>query len=435
MFYTPSPEDGKPRVWSVGALSRAIADALQSRFGLVTVRGELSGWMQASSGHCYFTLKDAQGQVRCAMFKRAAQSSRVHGRDGLQVQVQGRLDVYGPRGDLQLIVESMSAVGQGSLYERFLQNKAALEAAGYFAPVHKRALAPYPKGVAVVTSLQAAALRDVLTTLQRRAPHVAVYLFPTPVQGDEAPPLIAKALRSAYADWAQHRRFETLLLVRGGGSLEDLWAFNAPDVALAMAESPVPIVTGVGHETDVTLVDFAADVRAATPTAAAELCAPSLVSQLDDLQAHARKMQAAMGWALMTQQQRMDRLQMRLGRPSQRLQASSARLQALARRLGNGPSRAVAEQHRRLDRLQTALVSAVQRQRMAQAHRLQSLTLQLRALDPAWALKRGYVWLTDAHGRALTRLDDVSLGQAVWAQLQDGQLEMTVQAKDGHKPA
>ena len=257
------------RVWPVSSLLKAIADSLEARFNPVAVQGEISGFSRAASGHCYFSLKDDDGQIRCAMFRRATSLLDFTPRDGHRVELRGRLGVYEARGELQLIVESMRQAGQGTLFEQFLKLKAKLEAEGLFGPDRKRSLPLLPKTVGVVTSLGAAALHDVVTALQRRAPHISVVVYPASVQGTQAPSELRDALLKAF----KRREVDVLLLVRGGGAMEDLWAFNDEALARTIAESPIPIVSGVGHETDFTIADFCADVRAPTPTAAAELCA------------------------------------------------------------------------------------------------------------------------------------------------------------------
>ena len=270
-------------VWSVAALVQAVGDALAARFSPCAVRGEVSGFSRAASGHCYFNLKDASGGsalLRCAMFRRAATLLDFVPQDGQLVELRGRLGVYEPRGELQLVVEFMQRAGAGALYEQFLKLKARLEAEGLFDAASKRQVPAYPRSVGVVTSLGAAALRDVVTTLARRSPHVHVLVYPSVVQGADAPASLCAALALA----AQRNEVDTLILCRGGGSLEDLWAFNDERVVRAVRTLPMPVICGVGHETDVTLADFAADLRAPTPTAAAELAAPDAQACLRALQ-------------------------------------------------------------------------------------------------------------------------------------------------------
>lgn len=401
---------------------RAVADTLAARFNPVAVRGELSGFSRAASGHCYFSLKDDAGQVRCAMFRRAADQLDFAPRDGQLVEARGKLDVYGPRGDLQLIVESLKPGGQGSLFEQFLQLKAQLEAEGLFEAARKRPLPAQPRGIGVVTSLGAAALRDVVTALRRRVPNIPVVIYPSAVQGSQAPAELCAALRSAYA----RAECDVLLLVRGGGSLEDLWSFNDPNLVRTLAQAPMPVVCGVGHETDFTLADFVADLRAPTPTAAAELCAPAREQRLGELDyLHERLSLAALG--IVDQQgQRLDRLAQRLGRPSTRLHDSQQQLTRLQHRLQSGLQGTVQQQRGRLQALQTGLPLARQRALDRQQARLQRCEVALGMLDPRLVLQRGYAFLTSQDGQALTRADQAVPGQALRATLADGELGLHV---------
>lgn len=423
---------GTPTVWSVGALLQAVADALQARFNPVTVSGEVSGLVRAASGHCYFTLKDAQGQLRCAIFRRAVQQAPLSLVDGVRVQARGRLDVYGPRGDLQLIVDSVQAVGQGNLYEQFLRLKEALAAEGLFDAARKRLLPVWPRHIGLVTSPDAAALRDVVTTLQRRVPHLPVLLVPAPVQGEQAPEALCRALDLVYE---RHRRLgecEVLLLVRGGGSIEDLWAFNSPLLVRKLAQAPMPVVCGVGHETDFTLADFVADLRAPTPTAAAELCAPDGAAQLAQLERVGLQLQEALWRGLERRAQRLDRLAERLGRPSHRLSGEQARLARLAVRAQAALQRGLERRRDRLQHLQGQWPPRVQRawqQRQAELNQVQA---RLALLDPRLVLQRGYAWLTDAAGQPVCRVAQAQPGQRLQAELMDGRLDMTVQATRPH---
>jgi exodeoxyribonuclease VII large subunit len=408
-----------PGVWSVAGLLLAANDLLQARFGACVVRGEISGFSRAASGHCYFTLKDTDGSgagLRCAMFRRAASLLDFAPRDGLQVDLRGRVAVYEARGELQFVVESMQRVGAGTLFEEFLRLKAKLAAQGLFDANRKRPLPLHPRRIGVVTSLAAAALRDVLTTVARRAPQVEVIVYPTPVQGPEAPPALVQALAQAGA----RGEVDVLVLCRGGGSLEDLWAFNDERVVRAVAASPIPLVCGVGHETDVTLCDLAADLRAPTPTAAAELVAPAcadLIAGLVNLQRHARR---AVQRQLEGHNLRVDRLWMRLSRPAQVLSGHARRLDALdeCRRA------ALLASLRRQGDAQQALAGRLQRalaQRLQRAAHAQALAAsRLQALDPARVLARGYAWVTDAAGRPLVSAHALHPGQQVQAVWADG---------------
>ncbi len=445
--------------WSVGALVTAVADALRARFNPVRVRGEVSACVRAGSGHQYFTLKDAEGQLRCAWFRRAAeaQETPVTLRDGLQVEVLGRLDVYAVRGDLQLIVERVRPLGQGSLYEEFLRRKARLHAEGWFDAARKRALPAYPSSIGVVTSLDAAALRDVATTLARRVPHLPVWLYPSAVQGADAPAQLCAALQRAYADYRACGRPAVLLLVRGGGSLEDLWAFNDPELVRTVAQAPMPVVCGVGHETDFTLADFAADLRAPTPTAAAELCAPAASALAEALTRWQGRLQAAMQRRLDTQAQRLDGLAQRLGRPSALTAREQQRLLRLEHRLTQAAQQGVQRPAQRLQRLQQAWWAAVRydgerRLRQAEvlqqrwatavqqacerhAQRLDRCAAQLALLDPRLVLRRGYALVTTADGAVVTAASQVQAKQLLQVALARGEIDVEVQNVHASEPS
>jgi len=414
-----------PRIWQVGALCRAIADSLDARFNPVAVRGEVSGFSRASSGHCYFALKDAQGQIRCAMFRRAAGLLDFVPRDGEMVEVMGRLGVYEPRGDLQLIVESLTRAGQGALFEQFLRLKARLEAQGLFDPARKRGIPLLPKGIGLVTSPGAAALHDVVTALARRAPHVPVFLAPAPVQGAQAPAELVRALLALYR-LAEAGTLDVILLVRGGGSIEDLWAFNDEQLARTIVQSPVPVICGVGHETDFTIADFCADVRAPTPTAAAELAAQSRDGWLEGLELTDDRLRQAAQRHLDAQSQRLDLTGSRLGRPSGLVARQQLRLGHQAQRLHYRVLSGLQDKRAQIKALQASFPSKVQH-RLAGAHeRLGRAQLQLELLDPKLVLQRGYAWVTDGQGRAMTRAQDLVLGQKLRLHLSQGQAGVTV---------
>ncbi len=412
--------------WGVAALLLATGDAIAARFGAVAVRGELSGFSRAGSGHCYFALKDIDGApalLRCAMFRRAATLVDFAPADGQQVEVRGRLGIYEARGELQMVVESLQRLGAGTLYEEFLRRRAKLEAQGLFDAARKRPLPAYPRAIGVVTSLGAAALHDVLSTLQRRAPQVRVVLYPSLVQGAEAPAALAAALRLAGA----RNEVDTLLLVRGGGSLEDLWAFNDERVVQAVAASPLPVVCGVGHETDVTLCDLAADLRAPTPTAAAEMAAPARDEALGAVQARAGQLQRALERTLQVRAQRLDTLALRLGQPARGLAGQSQRLDDLAgrlRRAVQARQERVADAPGRLaERLARALAGRLQTERL----RLEAASQRLQAHDPHRVLQRGYAWVEASDGRAVVSARSLQAGQPVRAVWADGRAEMLVQ--------
>lgn len=415
------------RVWAVGPLMRAVADTVSARFNPVAVRGELSGFSRAASGHCYFSLKDDTGQVRCAMFRRSADQLSFAPRDGQLVEARGKLDVYGARGDLQLIVESLQSAGQGALFEQFLKLKAQLEAEGLFEEARKRPLPAQPRSIGVVTSLGAAALRDVITALKRRVPHIPVVVYPAAVQGNQAPAELCAALQSAYRRHAETGESEVLLLVRGGGSLEDLWSFNDPTVVRTIAQAPMPVVCGVGHETDFTLADFVADLRAPTPTAAAELCAPARELRLGELAYLRERLNDGVFNAIDQRGQRLDRLAQRMGRPSGRLHESLQQLSRLQHRLQSGLLLTTQHRHNHLQALQATLPLALRRSLELQQQRLQRGQTALGLLDPQLVLQRGYAFLTDERGVALTRAAQARPGQPLRATLADGELGLRVE--------
>ena len=433
MFESPQPA-AAPRIWEVGALCRAIADALEARFNPVAVRGEITGFSRASSGHCYFSIKDANGQLRCAMFRRAAGLLDFSPRDGELVEVRGRLGVYEARGDLQFIVESMQRAGQGALFEQFLRLKAQLEGEGLFDPRRKRTLPVQPRGIGLITSLGAAALHDVVTALRRRVPHIPVVLIPAQVQGAAAPQSMVTALRQMYAlaegeapaDGGTTPVVDVILLVRGGGSMEDLWAFNDEQLARTIVQSPVPLVSGVGHETDFTIADFCADLRAPTPTAAAELVAQPREVWLGALDLLADRLESAVQRQIDLRHQRLDQAAQRLGRPSGLAAREQLRLARCAQRLRHGMLLNLERLTLKHKALEADFPIKVTRQLTQQSDRLERARMQLELLNPHLVLQRGYALLTDSHGHAVTSVGQARLGDALRATLADGVLDVTV---------
>lgn len=411
------------RAWAVGALCHAVGDTLEARFNPVTVCGEILGFTKASSGHCYFSLKDETGQLRSAMFRRAASLLDFSPRDGDQVEVRGRLTVYEPRGDLQLVVESLRRAGQGALFEQFLERKAKLEAEGLFNPARKRPLPLMPRAIGLVTSTGAAALHDVVTALRRRAPHIPVVLSPAAVQGATAPAELVNALRALFVI---EPPIDVILLVRGGGSIEDLWAFNDETLARTIAQSPVPVVCGVGHETDFTIADFCADLRAPTPTAAAELVAASQELWLGALGLIEERLTGALGTRIDVLSQRLDLAAGRLARPSTLVARQRLRLTYQAQSLHY----AVLSKTQRLGqdwiRLQEDVPRQLKRSIEQRRERLERVASRLRLLDPALVLQRGYAWLTDRECRAITSVSQLKMGDSVEVRLGDGAADLTV---------
>ena len=433
--------DSEPRVWSVGALCLAIADTLNARFNPVAVKGEISGFSRAASGHCYFNLKDESGQIRCAMFKRAASALGFMPKDGEMVELRGKLGVYEARGDLQLVVETMQRAGQGDLFAQFLKLKANLEAEGLFDASRKRDIPAQPRAIGVITSLGAAALHDVVSALQRRVPHIPVIVAPASVQGINAPSELLQSLKKLVSWQGQlpptlpnslpnfsvmPLSIDVILMVRGGGSMEDLWAFNDEALVRAVASCPIPIISGVGHETDFTLTDFVADLRAPTPTAAAELVATEGAQLLADCQLLQKALSDALTTHLDRMSQRLDWVANRLGRPSSRLKDQTARLMRMHQSLQYGFKSQVQAQKQMLSRHSEHLPRLLQQNLQLHQQRNLNMGTRLGLLDPHLVLERGYAWLTDDKGRALTHVSDFQANQSVTASLADGQVNLQV---------
>ena len=408
----------QPPILSVSMLNRLARERLESAFPLCWVAGEISNLTQAASGHVYFSLKDEGAQVRCVMFRNRAQLLGWRLENGQHVEARVLVSLYEARGDFQLNVETARQAGAGRLYEQFLRLKEKLEREGLFDDAGKRALPAFPTRIGIVTSLQAAALRDVLTTLARRAPHVRLTLYPTPVQGEGAAAQIASAIRAA----DQHGECDLLILCRGGGSLEDLWAFNDEALARTIRASTLPIISGVGHETDFTIADFAADRRAATPTAAAELAAP----ERNALENNLFSLQLALNRQIERQierhSQQLDGLARRLVHPGEHLIRQRGMLTEIQRRLtatlGHANSRRALDLARlgqllirarpnipgpaaQLEALSRRMHSAWQFAQSQRSGHLARIAASLSHLDPRAILARGYSIVSDESGNIL----------------------------------
>lgn len=435
-----------PEIFTPSGLNRLVRDLLEDALPMgVWIEGELSNVARPASGHVYFTLKDASAQVRCAMFRTAASRLRFRPADGMHVLMRAKVGLYEARGEFQLVADHMEPAGEGALQREFEQLKARLGAEGLFDAERKRALPAFPRRIGVITSPSGAAVRDVLSVLGRRFALAEVDVLPVPVQGREAPPAIAAMLRKASACG----RYDALLVTRGGGSLEDLWAFNDEAVARAIHASAVPVVSAVGHEVDFTIADFVADLRAATPSAAAELLVPDaadLEHRLDRLRQRmtnltTRRLQAAA--------QRADHWQARLNaqRPQARLARDGQRLEALHRRLVMTAGQAGALRRARLERLQARLAAQHPRLRLAPSQRRLSdlrqrlaasmarrlerqrarLTEQARtlhAVSPLATLQRGYAIVFDERDGIVRRAGDVAVGERLRVMLGDGELHV-----------
>lgn len=430
-------------ILSVTALNRLARRQLESGIPLSWVAGEISNLTYAASGHVYFTLKDEGAQVRCAMWRSRAQLMTWRLSNGQKVEVRALVTLYEPRGDYQLNVETVRRAGQGNLFEQFLQLKARLEAEGLFAPARKRPLPTHPRCIGLITSLQAAALRDVLSTLARRAPQVRVVVFPTPVQGEGAGQQIADALIRAGSSGL----CDTLILCRGGGSIEDLWAFNEEVVARAIIASPVPVVSGVGHETDFTIADFAADLRAPTPTAAAELCSPDRQQLQHRLDGLSQQLSYRTTRLLADRGQQLDWLARRLIHPAERLQRQAAELDQKQKQLQQAVERQMERHHQRLillrqrlstrlpqpgaqqsvlQSLKARLKQAALRQQEGNQLRLRQLEASVRQLNPHAVLSRGYTLARTADGKAIRDARQLAPGTAIQLSFKHGKARATV---------
>lgn len=442
--FSSSATSGGDVVVPVSALNRAIGSLLERSFPLVWVAGEVSNFTRAASGHWYFSIKDAQAQMRCVMFRGRAQHAEFTPREGDRIEVRALVTMYEPRGELQLNVEAVRRTGQGRLYEAFLKLKAQLEAEGLFAAERKRPLPTHPRAIGIVTSLQAAALRDVLTTLQRRAPHIPVIVYPAPVQGLGVSAKLAAMVEAANA----RNEVDVLIVCRGGGSIEDLWAFNEEVLARAIAESRVPVVSGVGHETDFTIADFAADVRAPTPTGAAELISPQRVLLLRDLDHRHATLARGFGRMMERRAQQLDWLARRLVSPGERLARQRTHLQQLSVRLASAGARPARDARARFSLLQMRwqrwrpdlatrraavnalaqrLDSAVLRQHERQTARVVTLAARLEVLSPQRTLERGYAALLDGqNGRAVRTPSSLKPGRRLTVHLAEGAADITL---------
>ncbi len=414
----------------VSALNQAVAKLLERNFPLTWVSGEISNFTRATSGHWYFTLKDSSAQVRAVMFRGRAQYAGFIPREGDKVEVRALVGLYAPRGDYQINVEAIRRAGVGNLYEAFVQLKAKLAAEGLFDSDRKKPIPRFVKRIGIITSPNAAALRDVITALERRAPHIEILIYPCPVQGEGAATKIAQML--ALADSDQY--CDVLIVCRGGGSIEDLWAFNDELLARTIAHCELPIISGVGHETDFTITDFVADLRAPTPTAAAELAATPRKDWLADLQHYSILMQRQMRRQLDTRAQHIDWFSQRLQSPTATLATKYQQINHYRQRLGFAVLRSnelaqsrlrqldnrllqrrpnVREKHLQLESSRLQIRSNFNQQLSQRRAALKGLQDQLELLNPQRTLERGYAILQTADGELIRSADQISAGSSI----------------------
>ncbi|MCS3938851.1 exodeoxyribonuclease VII large subunit [Salinibacter ruber] len=406
----PTNNTADDPVLSVAELTRGLSDLVEDRYDDVWVEGELSDFTRAASGHCYFSLKDEDAQIRCVMWKHLTQYVYFEPEEGMQVRVNGHASVYERRGDLQIQAQAMRQAGKGAQQKAFEELKQTLQAEGLFAPERKQALPAFPDTIGVVTSGQGAAIHDIQSGLARRFPPAEVVLCPVKVQGLDAPRAIADAV-AAFNDLPTDdaQRPDLLIVGRGGGSTEDLWAFNEEGVARALDASNLPVVSAVGHESDVTIADLVADERAATPSAAAERVVPDRQDVADRVRALHDRLRSRVTGRLQDARQRVDALvaSRAFHAPARRLEQHRQHLDALVDRLGRGGARAV-------DRART---------------RLAHLRDRLHALDPEQPLRRGYVHLTQ-DGTSVQSAESLQDGDRVRLHFQDGHRDAEVLPDD-----
>lgn len=432
-------------VLSVAELNGIVAELLTQSIPLLWISGEISNFTRAASGHWYFTLKDDKAQVRTVMFRNRAQLADFIPCDGDHVEVRATVSLYTPRGDFQLNAEAIRRAGTGNLYEAFLRLKAKLEAEGLFDQNRKRPIPLLPNTIGIVTSPKAAALRDILTTLRRRAPHTSVILYPAAVQGTDAAAAIVQAIETA----SERAECDVLLICRGGGSIEDLWSFNDENVARAIASCTIPTISGIGHETDFTIADFVSDLRAPTPTGAAELAARARDDWMEWLFTQAGKFSYAMKRHLEKAMQETDSFSRRLISPSAYITRERLKCQTLATRLSHtGTSTLAARQHELANirtRLKTKLPDTVPlhthlshlhdlltRTMAAQLtnHRknIQSLSAQLELLSPQRTLERGYAIMTDTEGQIIRAPEQLPIHKPVSVRLANGTAQIRIKS-------
>lgn len=410
-----------PSVYTVSELNEAVSELLGLEFGLVWLRGEVSSSTRASSGHLYLSLKDDQAVVRAVMFRGRQAYCAFTPVVGDVIEVQARVGLYEPRGEFQINIQALRRAGRGSLNEQFELLKAKLQQEGLFDLASKREVSPMPRAIGVITSLGAAALHDVLSTLARRAPHVPVVVYPSLVQGQTAP----IALRQALARANERQEVDTLLLVRGGGSLEDLWAFNDESLARDIAASPIPVIAGVGHESDITIADFVADVRAPTPTAAAELCCVARAELIQLVVSRAVALSDRFARKVERLAQRVDRLSIKLVSPRQRISGRNHQLAMLTQRLKHAaPNLGRSAQLAQLAR--DKLSRAWQQQVSLRVRTLERLQVQLSGLSPTAPLQRGFAIVRGPNGRIISDAQSLAVKDKLVIDFARGRTSATV---------
>lgn len=421
MFSNLSAVVSNREVLTVSELNQALSQLVETTFPLLWISGEVSSFTRAASGHWYFTLKDDDSQIRAVMFRGRTHLAEFTPKLGDHIEVRATLSLYMARGEFQLNVESIRHAGAGNRYEAFLRMKARLETEGVFDSGRKHRIPVFVKTVGVVTSPQAAALRDVMTTLARRVPHVQVILYPAPVQGTDAAVKIAEAIVVA----SDRAECDALIVCRGGGSLEDLWNFNEEPVARAIAACQIPVISGIGHETDFTIADFAADVRAPTPTGAAELVSRSRDDWVDVLTSFAGQMARLMDRHLQQAMLHTDMLFRRLVSPAAYIQRERLQLKALTIRLASQHPD-IRTMEYQLESRAERLVSAMRNVLSGRQQKVSSLSAQLELLNPQRILDRGYAIIQDEHGQIVRSPAEIPIKRPMSVRLAGGSADIVV---------
>ena len=444
----PASISSRDTVFSVSSLNQSVANVLESQFSWVWVEGEISNLARPASGHLYFSLKDARAQIKCAMFRGSNRKLNFQPADGQQVLLRAKVSLYQPRGDYQLIVDRMEESGEGALRRQFEQLKQKLSAAGLFADEHKQAIPELPRHIGIITSGSGAAIHDILSVIERRFPSIPVTLFPVPVQGKEAAPAICHALQKM----PEACQCDVILLARGGGSLEDLWCFNEETVAQAIFQCSLPVVTGIGHEVDITIADYVADFRAATPTAAAETVTPDQQTWLQSFDWYQQRLQQLMQERVRSGNEKVQWLRQRLKQqhPASIIQRAKQQYQLVNHRLSRLWQYQASARQSRLQQLQTRLLSEnpgillrqkqqslfFYRQQLQQhmqqilqqkTARLGSCARTLNAISPLQTLERGYAICLNTDNVAVTSSQQLKPGDIIFTRLHQGKVTSRIE--------
>jgi exodeoxyribonuclease VII large subunit len=442
-------ETSSAEIYSVSQLNSEVRDLIESNYPSIWVEGEISNLARPASGHIYFSLKDEAAQVRCAMFRMSNRLLKFKPENGMQILMRARVSLYEARGDFQLIADYMEESGDGLLRKKFEALKQKLFEEGLFDAEHKKDIPALPSQIGIITSPSGAAVRDIVSVLKRRFPTIPLLIYPIPVQGDDAPPDIVKMIAKAN----QRNECDVLILSRGGGSLEDLWAFNDEKVARAIYASKIPVVCGVGHEIDYTIADFVADVRAPTPSVAAELVSPDRDAWINTIVQTGNRLVKSMSQKLAQAEQRIEWLRKRIIHPQQRIERIAQRVDEMEQRLQHvfrirrqnylasfaslqtrlqqcNPAHRIEKLLIKQDALQARMNNAINRQLDQRRHRINNLSRALDAVSPLATLGRGYAIVKSSSGAVVKDSRQLKIGENITTQLKEGTIDSTVTGKN-----